>query len=59
VNRTILPSLMTMEYIRVRHSTRKEVEELLKQRSPNDWHVVAAILGMVLVVAVAGLVLAL
>lgn len=50
---------MTMEYVRVRHSTRKEVEELLRQRRANEWHIVAAIVGMVLVVALAGLVVAL
>jgi hypothetical protein len=59
VNKIILPALMTMEYVRVRHSTRKEIEELLRQRRSNEWHVVAAIVGMVLIVAVAGLALAL
>ncbi len=59
MNKTILPALMTMEYVRVRHSTRKEVEELLRQRRANEWHIVAAIVGMVLVVALAGLVVAL
>jgi hypothetical protein len=48
-----------MDYVRVRHSTRKEVEELLRQRRANEWHVVAAIVGLVLIVAVAGLTLAL
>ncbi len=50
---------MTMEYIRVRKSTMKEINEMLRKRSPNDWHLLAAIVGMVLVVAVAGLVLSL
>jgi hypothetical protein len=46
---------MTMEYVRVRKSNIKELEELLEKRRAADWHVVAAIVGMVLVVAVAGL----
>lgn len=50
---------MTMEYVRVRKSTMKEINEMLKERSHNDWHLIAAVVGMVLVVAIIGLVLAL
>jgi hypothetical protein len=55
----ILNTLMTMDYVRVRKSTMKEIEELLEKRKKSDWHIVAAVVGAVLVVAVAGLVLAL
>jgi len=50
---------MTMDYVRVRKSTMKEIEELLEKRKKSDWHIIAAVVGAVLVVAVAGLVLAL
>ena len=46
---------MTMDYVRVRKSNIKELEQLLEQRKGADWHMIAAIVGMVLVVAVAGL----
>lgn len=46
---------MTMDYVRVRKSNIKELEQLLAQRKGADGHIVAAIVGMVLVVAVAGL----
>ncbi len=59
MNGNILGILMTMEYVRVRKSTMKEINEMLKERSHNDWHLIAAVVGMVLVVAIIGLVLAL
>ncbi|MEM4247036.1 MAG: hypothetical protein QXR48_01960 [Candidatus Woesearchaeota archaeon] len=59
MDRTVLPNLMTMEYVRVRKSTMNDIKELLKKREQKDWHIPAAIVGMVVVVAIAGLVLAL
>ncbi len=59
MNDKVLGILMTMEYVRVRKSTMKEINEMLKKRESADWHILAAIVGMVVVVAVAGLVLAL
>jgi uncharacterized membrane protein YeaQ/YmgE (transglycosylase-associated protein family) len=50
---------MTMEYVRVRKSTMKEIEELLEKRKKADWHIIAAVVGAVVVVAITGLVLAL
>ena len=50
---------MTVEYVRVRKSTLKDVQEMLEQRRRNDWHVLAAIFGLVVVVAITGLVLSL
>lgn len=50
---------MTMEYVRVRKSTLNDIKALLKKREPGDWHLLAAIVGIVLVVALAGLVMAL
>ena len=55
----ILNTLMTMEYVRVRKSTMKEIEELLEKRKKADWHIIAAVVGAVVVVAITGLVLAL
>lgn len=55
----ILNSLMTMEYVRIRKSTMKDIEALLEQRKKADWHILAAIVGAVVVVAIAGLVLVL
>lgn len=49
---------MTMDYIRVRKSTMKELETMLEQRRSTDWRIVAAIVGMVVAVAVTGLALA-
>ena len=57
--KTILPTVMTMDYVRVRKSTIKELEEMLEQRASTDWRIIAAIVGMVVAVAVTGLVLAL
>ncbi len=59
MNDKVLGILMSMEYVRVRKSTMKEINEMLKKRESADWHILAAIVGMVVVVAVAGLVLAL
>ncbi|MEM4239822.1 MAG: hypothetical protein QXM31_01770 [Candidatus Woesearchaeota archaeon] len=59
MNDKVLGVLMTMEYVRVRKSTMKDIKELLNKRESNEWHILAAIVGMVVVVAVAGLVLAL
>ncbi|MEM2916179.1 MAG: hypothetical protein QXT19_02375 [Candidatus Woesearchaeota archaeon] len=59
MNRTILPNLMTMEYVRVRKSTMNDIKELLKRREQNDWQIPVAIVGLVVIVAIAGLVLAL
>ncbi len=50
---------MTMEYVRVRKSNIKELEEMLQKRSSKDWHIIAAVVGMVMAVALAGLALAL
>lgn len=50
---------MTMEYVRVRKSNIKELEELIEKRSAPAWHIVAAVVGLVVAVAVTGLVLAL
>lgn len=55
----ILNNLMTMDYVRVRKSTIKELEGILEQRSSPDWHVIAAVMGMVVAVAITGLVLVL
>ncbi len=55
----VLGFLMTMEYVRVRKSTLNDIKALIKKREPGDWHILAAIVGMVLIVAVTGLVLAL
>ncbi len=57
--KTVLPNLMTMEYVRVRKSNIKELEELIEKRSAPDWHIVAAVIGLVVAVAITGLVLAL
>ena len=51
--------MMTMDYVRVRKSTIKELEGMLEQRASTDWRIIAAIVGMVVAVAVTGLVLAL
>jgi hypothetical protein len=48
-----------MEYVRVRKDTLKDVEGLLRRRNKADWHVVAAIVGLVIAVALAGLAVAL
>lgn len=50
---------MTMEYVRVRKSTMKELETMLEKRTSTDWHIVAAIVGVVLVIAITGLALSL
>lgn len=55
----LLNSLMTMDYVRVRKSNTRELEALLQKRQAPDWHAVAAIVGIVLAVAVAGLAVAL
>lgn len=55
----VLTNLMTMEYVRVRKSNIKELNELIQRRQKTDWHVVAAVVGAILVVALTGLVLAL
>lgn len=57
--KTILTTLMTMEYVRVRKSTIKELETMLEKRTSADWHVVAAIVGVVVVIAITGLALSL
>lgn len=57
--KTTLNNLMTMEYVRVRKDTLDDLKDMLQKRSSPDWHLVAAIFGMVAVVAIAGLVLAL
>lgn len=59
MNDQVLGILMSMEYVRVRKSTMKEINEMLKKREKTDWHLLSAIVGMVVVVAIAGLVLAL
>ena len=56
-NNGILAYLMTMDYVRVRKSTLKDVQELLEQRRRTDWHVLAAIFGLVVIVAITGIVL--
>jgi hypothetical protein len=48
-----------MEYVRVRKDTLHEIKGLLEKRSTPDWHLVAAIFGMVIAVAITGLVLVL
>jgi hypothetical protein len=55
--KSILAALMTMDYVRVRMSTLKDVQELLEERRKTDWHVLAAIFGLVVIVALTGLVL--
>ncbi len=50
---------MTMEYVRVRKSTINELKELLEKRDSTDLHIIAAVFGLVVAVAIAGLVLAL
>lgn len=50
---------MTMDYVRVRKDNFHELKSRLERKSAPDWHVVAAVFGMVAAVAVAGLVLAL
>ncbi len=50
---------MTMEYVRVRKSTMKELKTMLEKRSSADWHIVAAIVGVVMVIAITGLALSL
>jgi hypothetical protein len=55
----VLSNLMTMEYVRVRKDTLQELKGVLEKRQKPDWHLIAAIVGMVVVVAVTGLVLAL
>ena len=50
---------MTMDYIRVRKSNMKELQGMLEQRKATDWRIVAAIFGMVVAVAVTGIVLSL
>lgn len=57
--KNVLPNLMTMEYVRVRKANIKELNELIERRRTTDWHVVAAVVGAIIVVAVTGLVLAL
>jgi fructose-specific phosphotransferase system IIC component len=57
--KTILTTLMTMEYVRVRKSTMKELKTMLEKRSSADWHIVAAIVGVVMVIAITGLALSL
>ena len=53
----ILPSLMTMEYVRVRKDTLKDIKKLLEKQDKPEWHMIIAIFGMVFAVAIAGLVL--
>jgi len=55
----LLNNLMTMDYVRVRKSNTRELEALLQKRQPTDWHIVAAIFGIVVAVAIGGLVFAL
>ncbi len=51
--------MMTMEYVRVRKDTLHELKGRLEQQSRPGWHAVAAVVGMVIAVAVTGLVLVL
>ncbi len=55
--KTLLTNLMTMEYVRVRKSNIKELEELIEQRRAPDWHLITAVVGLVVAVAITGLAL--
>jgi hypothetical protein len=50
---------MAMDYVRVRKDTIKNVKCLIEKRNRDDWHVIAAVCGIVLAVAIAGIVVAL
>lgn len=57
--RQFLGALMTMEYVRVRESTLKEVQQMLEKRNSADMRVIAAIFGLVVLVAITGLIIVL